>query len=298
MDEFLTVGEIAELLRVNQQTVHNWIDRRELPAVRVGARRVRIRRSDLDTFLAAGATAPAEAAESNTRDQFLGALTEILRTAAASEDSHDMASALRELAAAAEALTASPRTSRGTGGWSHDRATARHERSCQAPERPSVVVLAEARADRVPPIRLGKYVRFSEEELLERCQACRRRPRPTTDDAANGQPEHRELARQIIWRLSVSERVLDQIGWEIHGTADTYALELDSEIVALLDYIDTSAQGCIEANRGWLGPRDPRSFYTPAEHEAGAKQARRAMDIDLDAIDAVRLVREATTEAK
>ena len=82
----------------------------------------------------------------------------------------------------------------------------------------------------------------------------------------DSQPEHRELARQIIWRLSVSERVLDQIGWEIHGTADTYALELDSEIVALLDYIDTSAQGCIEANRGWLGPRDPRSFYTPAEH--------------------------------
>ena len=53
-----------------------------------------------------------------------GALTEILRTAAA-EDPHDMASALRELAAAAEALAASPRTSRGTGGWSHDRATAR-----------------------------------------------------------------------------------------------------------------------------------------------------------------------------
>jgi excisionase family DNA binding protein len=40
---YLTVGEVAELLRLNQQTVRNWIDRGELPAVRVGERRVRIR---------------------------------------------------------------------------------------------------------------------------------------------------------------------------------------------------------------------------------------------------------------
>ena len=57
MPAYLTVGEVAELLRLNQQTVRNWIDRGELPAVRVGERRVRIRQSDLDEFLAAGATA-------------------------------------------------------------------------------------------------------------------------------------------------------------------------------------------------------------------------------------------------
>jgi excisionase family DNA binding protein len=55
-DEFLTVAEIAELLKVNPQTVRNWIDRGELPAVRVGARRVRVRRTDLDAFIDAGAT--------------------------------------------------------------------------------------------------------------------------------------------------------------------------------------------------------------------------------------------------
>jgi excisionase family DNA binding protein len=60
-DAFLTVAEIAELLKVNPQTVRNWIDRGELPGVRVGRRRVRVRRSDLDEYLAAGTPEPANA---------------------------------------------------------------------------------------------------------------------------------------------------------------------------------------------------------------------------------------------
>ena len=55
-DEYLTVAEIADLLKVNQQTVRNWIDDGALAAVRVGARRVRVRRIDLDAYLAAGRT--------------------------------------------------------------------------------------------------------------------------------------------------------------------------------------------------------------------------------------------------
>jgi len=55
MDEFLTVAEVAEMLKLNQQTVRNWIDQRVLPAIRVG-RRVRIRRADLDRMLAEGST--------------------------------------------------------------------------------------------------------------------------------------------------------------------------------------------------------------------------------------------------
>jgi excisionase family DNA binding protein len=46
-DEFLTVAEIARILKLNQQTVRNWIDQGTLPALRVG-RRVRVRRSDFD----------------------------------------------------------------------------------------------------------------------------------------------------------------------------------------------------------------------------------------------------------
>jgi excisionase family DNA binding protein len=53
-DEFLTVQDVAQLLRLNPQTVGNMIDRGDLPAIRVGARRVRIERSDLDAFLAEG----------------------------------------------------------------------------------------------------------------------------------------------------------------------------------------------------------------------------------------------------
>jgi excisionase family DNA binding protein len=56
-DSFLTVAEVAELLKLNQQTVRNWIDQGSLPALRVG-RRVRIRRSDLERVLQAGATSP------------------------------------------------------------------------------------------------------------------------------------------------------------------------------------------------------------------------------------------------
>jgi excisionase family DNA binding protein len=52
-DPLLTVAEVAEILRLNQQTIRNWIDAGSLPAVRLG-RRVRIKRSDLDRVLAAG----------------------------------------------------------------------------------------------------------------------------------------------------------------------------------------------------------------------------------------------------
>jgi hypothetical protein len=42
---------------------------------------------------------------------------------------------------------------------------------------PASSILAQARADRVPHVRLGRYVRFDERELLECCQARRRGPR-------------------------------------------------------------------------------------------------------------------------
>src|SRR5947199_5424494 len=52
-ETFLTVAEVAEMLKLNQQTVRNWIDQGSLPALRVG-RRVRIKRSDLERVLEEG----------------------------------------------------------------------------------------------------------------------------------------------------------------------------------------------------------------------------------------------------
>ena len=52
-ESFLTVAEVAEKLKLNQQTVRNWIDQGSLPAVRVG-RRVRILQSDFDRLVEQG----------------------------------------------------------------------------------------------------------------------------------------------------------------------------------------------------------------------------------------------------
>jgi excisionase family DNA binding protein len=57
-ETFLTVADVAELLKLNPQTVRNWIDQGSLPALRIG-RRVRIRRSDLERVLEQGSTAAA-----------------------------------------------------------------------------------------------------------------------------------------------------------------------------------------------------------------------------------------------
>jgi excisionase family DNA binding protein len=106
------VAEVTHLLRLNPQTVRNWIDRGQLPAVRVGERRVRIRQSDLDEFLAAGATARdakddaiavAEelGAEQSAR---LGTALAESTAALADEDHRRLADALNSLADAARGL--------------------------------------------------------------------------------------------------------------------------------------------------------------------------------------------------
>lgn len=50
--QFLTVAEVAHLLRVSNMTVYRLISAGELPAVRVG-RSYRLREEDVDRYLAA-----------------------------------------------------------------------------------------------------------------------------------------------------------------------------------------------------------------------------------------------------
>lgn len=67
-DEFLTVAEVAAILRLNQQSIRNWIDDGKLPALRVG-RRVRVLRSDLQRLIEASPyrpAAPSDASEGSS----------------------------------------------------------------------------------------------------------------------------------------------------------------------------------------------------------------------------------------
>jgi excisionase family DNA binding protein len=98
-ETFLTVAEVAELLKLNQQTVRNTIDRGELKAVRVGPRRVRIRQSDLDAFLAAS-TAQMKPSEAQARSEFSQALQDVQ----AAPGNAELIPALRRLATTATKL--------------------------------------------------------------------------------------------------------------------------------------------------------------------------------------------------
>src|SRR6201995_3513887 len=73
-DSFLTVAEVAETLKLNQQTVRNWIDQGSLPAVRVG-RRVRIKRSDFERIIEqsySGAQPPVPSDRGASAEDFWG----------------------------------------------------------------------------------------------------------------------------------------------------------------------------------------------------------------------------------
>ena len=73
-ETYLTVAEVAETLKLNQQTVRNWIDQGTLPALRVG-RRVRIKRSDFQRILEesySAGTAAASRRPGPSADDFWG----------------------------------------------------------------------------------------------------------------------------------------------------------------------------------------------------------------------------------
>jgi excisionase family DNA binding protein len=134
-ETFLTVAEVADLLRLNPQTVRNYIDQGSLSAVRVG-RRVRIRQSDLDRILgtpageaetsvtqprASSGPKPDTAEAVLARNRFAAALAETFRVSA-SPDSNNLSSTLRALATAAQnlATTLDPEPRPHAGGNSVD----------------------------------------------------------------------------------------------------------------------------------------------------------------------------------
>jgi excisionase family DNA binding protein len=105
-DPYLTVAEVAGLLKLNQQTIRNWIDQGQLPASRAG-RRVRIHRDDLEALLASGSTNPSATTRvrpvTSIPEQWLPLATALTQAIAASTPTAT-AAALDELADAARAL--------------------------------------------------------------------------------------------------------------------------------------------------------------------------------------------------
>jgi excisionase family DNA binding protein len=112
-ETYLTVAEISTLLKVNQQTVRNWIDRGELHAVRVGARRVRVLQTDLERFLhssTATAVRNEMASDGVSLDHIDRRLSERLadvRNATGRGDAGEVADSLAALADVAALLAAS-----------------------------------------------------------------------------------------------------------------------------------------------------------------------------------------------
>ena len=66
-ETFMTVAEVAAALRMNQQTIRNWIDAGQLPAVRIG-RRVRVLSSDFAALIDNDARRPATGAPDSSHD--------------------------------------------------------------------------------------------------------------------------------------------------------------------------------------------------------------------------------------
>jgi excisionase family DNA binding protein len=114
METYLTVEEVAEILKVNKQSVFNWIDREGLPAVRVGTGRgrLRIRPSDLDRWVERGRigggdpTAADEVSEARSSKRWSGFETAVRESnqALATAAPEMLIRSLRSLAESAQAL--------------------------------------------------------------------------------------------------------------------------------------------------------------------------------------------------
>jgi excisionase family DNA binding protein len=68
-DEFLAVAEVASILKLNQQMVRNWLDRGEMPSVRVGSRRVACPPVGLRCLPCSGSRAKAAPADAGISDE-------------------------------------------------------------------------------------------------------------------------------------------------------------------------------------------------------------------------------------
>jgi excisionase family DNA binding protein len=103
-DEYLTISELAERLKLNQQTVRNWIDQGLLPAARISRR---VAASDERTLIGSSQKAstlsvepaPSPGASAEARDQLEQALERARRLLGRQSAARrsELAGCLREL---------------------------------------------------------------------------------------------------------------------------------------------------------------------------------------------------------
>ena len=120
VDEYLTVAEIAETLKVNPQTVRNWIDRNEPKGIRVGARRVRVRRRDFDAFIESGGSEHDQVEPPVPASEGLAAAVQAAQQAIEAGSESDLLDALRGLAAESARLADELSGRRPAGGAKDD----------------------------------------------------------------------------------------------------------------------------------------------------------------------------------
>jgi hypothetical protein len=93
----------------------------------------------------------------------------------------------------------------------------------------------------------------------------------------------RNDARDLVRRLQVAVRLLDQLGWAQAGNRDGYLVEVGADVDEFAAQIERDALLALkDSRRGLLeGGEDVRA------------DARRMIDSDLDALEAARVVRGA-----
>jgi hypothetical protein len=91
----------------------------------------------------------------------------------------------------------------------------------------------------------------------------------------------RDSARELISRLNVALALLDQLGWQPHGTRESYVLEVDAAIDEFAAWIECCARAGLEYNRTGLVAADERVRAS----------AQRLIDADLEKLRAARVIR-------
>lgn len=108
--------------------------------------------------------------------------------------------------------------------------------------------------------------------------------------------DDRRTFADITWRLGVSVRLLDQLGWQVRGDRDAYDLDVDCDVARFMEQLDKHMRGCLEDDREPM--LEKRAFMARyarygVDWAEEVDARRRSIDLDLDGIDAARIALEA-----